>query len=189
MYLPSLYLNLATSNEFEFRLISLRITGQNKYVHKSKNSHNSCSYFEPYGKISAWSVCHHRAVLRAAAFPLDRQDQSLGTPSSCGGGLVGLGSATPEQARTTAAHTPIQWMPQLGRLRQQGRSQLAAAYAPPLRAAAAHLDLHQAPRLARMALPGAADWGSSQPGPAAMDVDTAGSRIFCPPGQSTHYSA
>jgi hypothetical protein len=88
--------------------------------------------------------------------------------SSCGGGLVGLGSATPEQARTAAAHRPIQCplaraerMPPLGRLRQQGRSHLAAAYAPPFRAAAAHLDLHQAPRLARMALPGAAHWGSS----------------------------
>ena len=30
---------------------------------------------------------------------------------------------------------------------------------------------------------------AANPGPAAMDVDTAGSRIFCPPGQSTHYSA
>ena len=116
----------------------------------------------------AWSACHHRAVLRAAAFPLDRQDPGLGALPAAG--VDWWAWARPRlnrrerRLRTDQFNAPLaraERMPPLGRLRQQGRSHLAAAYAPPFRAAAAHLDLHQAPRLARMALPGAAHWGSS----------------------------
>ena len=135
----------------------------------------------------AWSACHHRAVLRAAAFPLDRQDPGLGALPAAG--VDWWAWARPRlnrrerRLRTDQFNAP--WRGPNG-CRRSGASgsRVAVTWRRPTR----RLFEQQRRTWTCTKRPGWHGWPcrgrrigeAANPGPAAMDVDTAGSRIFCP---------